>query len=338
VVSRLPNVVVEPFDPKLASEADLAGYYRVVVASQEVDRPGEQPLTYQVAVERLTTPFPGLGPVAWWIARDREAVVGVANVHFPEAENRHVGLTEVTVHPEFRRRRIGTSMLTALVPELAARGRRVVEGWQVIEGSAGDFWAKALGFRPVRAIVTQVLTIAEADRSLWTVDVPAGYRLRRWVGVAPQDVLASYAHARSAIHDAPMGATAFRQPDWTVDRVREVEADYQLQGIEQRVVVAVHEATDRVAALTEVIVHPHRPNVCFQGDTAVLGEHRGRGLGRCVKGQMAHWLLADHPNLERIRTNTSADNTHMIRVNHQLGYRTVRKLIAMRAELAELRT
>lgn len=331
----MTDVVVESFEPSRASEADLAGYHRVVVASQQVDRPDGQRLSYQAAVERLTTPFPGLGSVAWWVARGRDGIVGMANVHFPEAENRHIGLVEVTVHPDFRRRRIGTSMLTALLPELAARGRRVVEGWNVVQGSAGEQWARALGFRPVRAIVVQALVIAEADRSLWEVDVPAGYRLRRWTGTAPEDVVASYADARGTIHDAPMGQTAFRQPEWTVARVREVEADLRRQNIEQRVVVALYEATGTVAALTEVIVHPHRPNWCYQGDTAVLVEHRGRGLGRCVKGHLSRWLLADHPALERIQTTTSADNTHMIRVNRQLGYRTIRTLIAMRRELAD---
>lgn len=325
----MTDLVVQPFDPARAADGDLEGYYQVLVASQASERPDQQRLTYDVAVGRLTNPFPGLGPVAWWLARERGSVVGAASAHFPEAENSQLGLVEVVVHPAARRRGIGTAMLDALLPELRARGRTLVEGWQILSGCTGERWATALGFRPVRTIVTQTLVLAGAPRSSWPAKPPAGYRLHQWLGPAPDDLVEAYADARSAIHDAPIGESAFRPPDWTADRVREVEADLRRQHIEQRVVIAAHERTGIVAGLTEVIVHPHRPDHAYQGDTAVRPAHRGRGLGLCLKARMARWLLSDHPGLDRIQTTTSGDNTHMIRVNHQFGFTTSHTYVAM---------
>ncbi|MGC7096351.1 hypothetical protein ACPZ19_16875 [Amycolatopsis lurida] len=173
-------------------------------------------------------------------------------------------------------------MLRAVQPGLR---RRSIEGWEVVEGTAGQRWAEALGFRPVRTIVRQALVLAEVDRSRWEVGVPAGYRLRRWADAAPEDVVASYAAARGAIHDAPLGESGYRWPEWTVRRVRAAEAEWRSQGLKQRVVVAVHEASGEVAGFTETSVHPRRPDWGYQHDDG-RGEHahdpRQRGDRLCA--------------------------------------------------------
>ncbi|MEV6877850.1 GNAT family N-acetyltransferase [Amycolatopsis sp. NPDC051128] len=330
------GLVIERFDPRRATEADLAGYHDVVAASEATDRPGEPGLPFEELAGRLTRPLPGLGPAAHWVGYREHEFVAVAEARFLEDENSGIGLTEISVHPGHRCVGIGTAMLRAVVPELRARSREVVEGWQVVAGSAGQRWAEAWGFRPVRTIARQALVVAEADRSAWDVAVPAGYRPRRWSGAAPDDVVASYARARGAIHDAPLGQSGYRWPEWTVDRVRAAEAGFREQGIEQQVVVAIHEASGDVAGFTEVCVHPRRPDWAYQRDTAVLAAHRGHGLGRCVKAHMARWLVAERPALQRISTTTGAENTHMIRVNHAVGYTTQRSMIAVQEDLAAL--
>ncbi|MCS7480357.1 GNAT family N-acetyltransferase [Umezawaea endophytica] len=327
---------VEPFDPAHASESDLRGYYEVMVARQETDRPDEPRLSYEDVLGRLENPFVGFGPVAYWVARLRGEVVGLAIVYFLEDESSHIGLTEVVVHPRVRGQGIGTAVLKTVVPELRARDRTLVETWQITKGSDGERWAKSLDFHTVHTVLTQALVIPETDRALWREDVPAGYRLRRWADVAPDDLVASFAAARTAMRDAPVGDLGYQEPAWTAERVRAREAELRENNIESRTVVAVHEATGEVVGLTELELHPHRPFWGFQRDTAVLPPHRGHGLGRCVKAHLIHWLLADRPDLDRIYTTTGAGNAHMSRVNHQLGFTTVRTMIAVNRDLAEL--
>lgn len=328
------DLVIDRFDPLAASDADFAGFHQVMVASQAVDRPNEPCLPLEELVGRLKDPLPGMGPVAFWVGYRGRDLAAFAEVHFLEEENNEIGLTEVVVHPDHRRVGNGTAMLRALLPELRAQGRRVVESWDVVAGTAGQRWAAALGFRTVRTITRQALVVAEADRSRWDVAVPAGYRLQRWVGVAPESIIDSYVVAKGAIHDAPLGQSDYRWPEWTVERVRAAEAECRLQGLEQYVVVAVHEATGAVAGLTEVCVHPRRPDWGYQRDTAVPAEHRGHGLGRCIKAHMLRRLIADRPALEWISTTTGAENTHMIRVNDEVGFTTLRPMLAVQQDLA----
>jgi mycothiol synthase len=327
------DLMIERFEPDRATQADFAAYYDVVTASQAADRPGEPALPLEELIGRMKKPMPGMGRAAHWVGlRDRN-VVAVAEVLFLDEENSDIGLIDVKVRPEHRRAGIGSALLCAVLPELKAQERRVLEGWDVVAGTAGQWWADAVGFRQVRRVVRQALITATADRARWEVAVPAGYRLEHWEGIAPESLIASYALARGAIHDAPLGDSDYRWPEYTVERVRAAEAELRSQGILQRLVVAVHEATGAVAALTELCVHPRRPDWGYQRDTAVVAEHRGNGLGRCVKAHMLRRLVTEAPEIRWISTTTGAENTHMIRVNDEVGYTTLPALIAVQGEL-----
>lgn len=327
---------VEEFDPVRATEADLHGYYRVMLARQETDRADEPALSFEDVVGRLRNPFVGFGAVAYWVARLDQDVVGLAVVYFLEEESSHIALVDLVVHPAVRRRGIGSTLLKTLLPELRARGRRLVEAWQVTKDSDGDRWASSLNCAVARTAVLQVLVIPETESALWRQGALDGYRLRRWAGAAPDELVSSFADARNAVNDAPLGDGSYQPPEWTVERVRAREAELRQNDVELRAVVAVHEETGQVVGLTELELHPHRPQAGFQRDTAVCSPHRGRGLGRHMKAHMIHWLLADRPDFDRILTTTNAENTHMIRVNHQLGFKTVRGMLVVNRDLAEL--
>jgi mycothiol synthase len=110
-------------------------------------------------------------------------------------------------------------------------------------------------------------------------------------------------------------------PTWTVDGVRTADADLAARGVQQRVVVAVHEDTGEIAGLTELQFWPERPAIALQQDTSVSATHRGRGLGAFVKSEMLRWLDTERPpELECILTSVAPHNVHMRRVNDQLGF------------------
>jgi mycothiol synthase len=101
-------------------------------------------------------------------------------------------------------------------------------------------------------------------------------------------------------------------------------------------VVAVHAATGAVAGLTDLELHPTRQDLGYQQYTVVVAGHRGHGLGRCVKSAMVRWIVDERPQITRIGTSTAAGNVHMIRVNHQIGFKTTRSMIDVEAEIDAL--
>jgi mycothiol synthase len=326
---------VELFDVDRVGRRALEDYHRLRLATA-ADWSDEPAADFETAIAALRNPVSVFGPSMRWAAYLDDRVVGSQTLYLPGHESAHLGVLQVTVHPDVRRRGVGGLLLDSALAELRGRGRTLVEGWNVPQGGAGEQWAAAMGFRTVHVTVSQRLLFDEVDPATWDVPAPAGYRVVAWIDEAPADLVASYARARGAIHDAPLGAAGYRLPDWTVQRVRELEAERRGTGMRQWVVAAVHEADGEVAGITELELRSHRDDRAVQGDTAVLAGHRGHGLGRYIKAHMVRWLRADLPTVRRVLTSTAASNTHMIRVNHQIGFTTARPAMVCNGEVADL--
>jgi mycothiol synthase len=328
-------LTIEPFVAREASESELKDYVEVRSAAAAVDMPEDAPLTYEAHVGRLLSPPTHLGECMHWAARIDGRLVGLAQVGRPGEENSGLALVDVWVHPDVRREGIGTGLMEAALSGIANSGREKLLGVLKAQ-SAGARWIEYLGCRVVHRTVVQRLNVASVSPHVWDAPPPAGYRLAQWVGAAPENLLAGYAAARPAVQDAPTGMSTFRQPEWTPERIRRSEQDLAAQGVEERVVVAIEDSTDRVVGVTSMIFYPHRPEHGYQGDTSVVIGHRGHGLGRVMKSAMMRWIVAERPAVELILTTTAEVNKYMIDVNLAVGYETVRSIIYVDISTARL--
>lgn len=326
---------IRVFNVDRADDDVLSDYYDLI-ATSTADWLDEPPPDFDTAIGRLRSPTPGLGGILRWAAYVDGHLRAFATARLPEQENADVALLELTVHPDFRRRGVATGMLRTILPALREQQRSVIEASSVKKGGPGEHWASWLGCRQVDVTVAQRLALDAVDPTLWEVEAPPGYRSVSWISAAPEELVASYARARNAIHDAPQGGARISSPQWTVERVREREAGKKDSGFEQRVVAAVHRASGDVVGFTEVDLYPHRRDKAIQRDTVVSAEHRGRGLGRFVKAEMSKWLRSDQPELRTILTFTAESNKYMIHVNHQVGYTTTRVMLDFNSDIDTL--
>ncbi|MFJ1752931.1 GNAT family N-acetyltransferase [Kitasatospora sp. NPDC088134] len=317
---------IQPLDPELAPERQLVEYHAMRAAAVAVDFPEDPPLTYRAAIGRLRTPPVEEGPCRFWVGTLDGRLAGSVRLALPEGTNDAIAHVEVHVHPEQRRRGLGTALLRAVLPAVLASGRPTVLGHPMKPDSAGAVWTAGLGFEVTHSMVMQVLDLAATPARRWELPGPAGYRLAHWTGAAPDELLDSYAVAREAVQDAPLGRSSYRPISWTPARVRENERELADAGAEQRVAVAVEDGTDRIAGVHVVHFYPHRPEIGYVHDTSVLAEHRGHGLGAAMKAGLTRRLRAERPDAERICTTTTTTNRWMIDINHGLGYRTARTM------------
>jgi mycothiol synthase len=316
-----------------ASAAELSEYVRVELAASSADEPYEHALTADWALGRLTRPLSEYQRRIHWVARVPQIAgpVGVAMLALFGAADSDLAAINIAVHPGQRRRGIGTALLSEQAMAAGSRNTLLMEN--IRPGTPAHAFADYHQFAVVQRTVQLSLDLTLADRGRWEVEAAPGYRLARWTGTAPEDLLASYATARNAIRQAPHGDMSFTEPEWTPQRVRDEEAMIRGRDGELRVVAAVHEQTGEVAGLTYLVVFQHRPELADQEDTAVLAAHRGHGLGAWMKAANLQWLAADRPAVKRVRTSNAADNEHMLRVNHQVGFR-----VDVTSENREVRT
>jgi mycothiol synthase len=326
--------------PLIGSEADdavLRQWYELFAANRGEAFPGFPMTSFEAFAARRRRPGqPGRDPGHAWAAWDGDRLLGVGTALHLEHEFSGWAVPGVDVGARYRRRGVGTALLRAVVGDVRAAGRDMLVQEQVRIGGPGEAWAHAVGFTEVLRNCWQMLRVPSADPESWNVPVPRGFRIERWTGAAPDPLVAAFAAARNAIGDAPTGESGYEAAVWTVERVRAEEARSEAAGESMRYVVAVHEQTGAVAALTGVLVMPPRVDLVWQRDTAVPRDFRGLGLGRVVKAAMMRGLLAEHPGLGRVITNTAAHNAAMIRVNERIGYTRYAEIGVFEASVAKL--
>lgn len=311
---------IRPFLGADAAEDELRQWYELNAENSGSVFPGFPVRSYRSFALAAREPEDHLGPRGVWAAWEGRRLLGIATLAHPRDDERAPAFPKLIVIPGERRRGVGTALLRALIADVRAQGRVSLRNEQVRIGGAGAAWAEAVGFAEVNRNTWQLLQVQEVDPEAWNVPVPAGFRLEQWTDAAPEELVSSFAEARNAILDAPGADPADERREWTVERVRADEAQVRATDDDYRFVVAVHEETGTVAALTGMVLTPGRTDLCWQRDTAVVERFRGHGLGRSVKAAMMRELLADFPALQRVITSTATRNAAMIRVNEQVGY------------------
>lgn len=277
-----------------------------------------------------------------WAAVVDGAVVGHLELQIPLADNTHRAAVEILVHPESRRRGIGSALLD--VAERAARTeRREVMGAE--SDVATDRDDPAAGFAARHGYTAEQtelrsdleLPIADGVLAATTAETDehaSGYEvLTSWDGI-PDEWLADRAElSRRMSTDVPLGGLAITEENWDAERVRRNFATARAQG--RRVVesVARHTATGRLVGYTTLAVASHTPHLAYQWDTLVLHEHRGRRLGLLLKAANLRALTAGLPGVRRVATWNARENEPMLRVNRALGFEVVGRLTEWQRKL-----
>lgn len=220
-----------------------------------------------------------------------------------------------------RRRGIGTRLLDAARETLRANGRRRLDT-SVAVGSAASAFATSAGARVRQIEIQNVLDLDGLDLAAAKANARPRppYAITTWTGACPDDLVASFADARTSMNDAPRGDDSYDDWMWTVERVRALERRWSELGYTTLTAAAVHEPSGAVAGYTQIIL-TGRPTTAIQEDTGVARAHRGHGLGRAVKSANLIALTAHSPAITTVLTWNAEPNKYMLAVNDELGFR-----------------
>ena len=224
---------------------------------------------------------------------------------------------ELVIAPEARRRGLGTQFVRFLSEQARAAGCTILVGAFPDEGGAA--FAASLGARIGNTKLVSTMPLPPAA-GLEPVPVP-GYTIRSWLGEPPEELLESWVRAVNAVNDAPHSAGL---GGWvmTTEYVRDTVARMADRGIQFYVAVAL-DGQGEVAGSTEIQVGVAPRSIAQTRITAVLAEHRRRGLASWLKAESLAALTAARPDVALVRTSNDASNTGMLAVNHAVGFKTV---------------
>ena len=307
-----------------ADQAALEACCEVRQAAMRADDPAGPPMSMRrlrVWIEHPTAPTQ-----TWYVPGETPgSAVGAYHLVLPDRQNRDQAGLDILVHPGYRRRGIGVALLRHAARQAAEDARSILRG-SVIEGAAGEAFARHRGGEPGLADARRVLVVGKVPAGAVAAlrdsaaKEAAGYSLVSWTGRTPDQYLAGFAAVSNALSDAPRDP-GFEARTWDEQRIREhVDDQRDLFGSRGYLIAALHSGTGEMAAISHVEVDPELPEWGYQLITAVARQHRGHRLGLLTKAAMLDWLASAEPALQRIVTWNAASNEHMIAINDTLGY------------------
>jgi GNAT superfamily N-acetyltransferase len=303
-------------------------YVDLVNAISAADAPWEHPATVTSVSGMIRRGWDG-EPPRFFVARESGGrMVGSLEYWASDWDNTDLAWLWLGVHPDARRRGVGSDLVRHAVDRARADGRHKlgVEGWESERTAAfarahGFAWAsQAINRRQLLAdVVLEDVQRLHDEASAHAVD----YELLRVEGRTPDELMDQVAVMTAAINDAPLDDLDIEDEVFPPERIRAYEDAQVANGHRLYRLVARHRVTGELAGHTVVAVEVERPALGHQHDTSVLQQHRGHRLGLLLKTGMLLWLAEAEPQLESVDTWNTETNDFMIRVNEQLGYRVM---------------
>jgi GNAT superfamily N-acetyltransferase len=251
------------------------------------------------------------------------AVVGAASVVLRLRDNPRAGFISLAVHPDHRRRGIGSRLLAWVEDRAREAGRTVfIAETEWREGgvdSHGEGFAARHGYVAAQHTLRSTLRLPATLPGL--EEGSDDYVLETSVDGIPESWLEDRAELQRRMStDAPLGELQLEEEDWDAARVRDQYATILAMGRQVVETVARHVPSGRLVGYTQVQVSPATPTLGYQQDTLVVREHRGRRLGLRLKAANSAAVMEHLPVVTAVRTWNADDNTHMLAVNRRLGY------------------
>ena len=296
-------------------------------AARAVDEPWNPPAVRRSYVAHLTYGWDG-EPGEKWLLRDGDKVIGQVWLYFSQRENLHRAGVGVLVHPDERRKGIGTALLNEALERVRKAGRRLVGSGTLSDSGHAEF-ARKMGFRNVLVEVHRRQDLQAVDNNHVAElrekarEAAHDYTLLRLTDTIPDDLLEAVAEVTGAINDAPTGDMEVDDDVFDGARIRAFEAARVAEGVRMYRLFARLGTDGPLAGHTIVGVQPELPEWAGQYDTAVSRAHRGHRLGLLLKAEMMAWLAEAEPQARWVDTWNAESNAHMIGVNEALGYQIV---------------
>ena len=274
-------------------------------------------------------------------------VLGVLSVDAPILDNEHMGYLDPTVHPDHRGRGIGSALLSEGEGVLSGWERTTILVWSIVtpavsEQTQGTIVDPAGTVRlrtddqRVRFALDRGYAFSQAERhSVQPLPVPdqvltaalregeakaAGYELVQFIGQPPEDLADGLAPLFAAMStDPPLGAVDWRPEVWDLDRVLRAY-EQMVRGQQLYTTLARHIDSGEIAAFTQLKAPYDKPEVVFQENTLVLGNHRGHALGLWIKAANCALISQERPSSRRVHTWNADENDYMLAINTRLRY------------------
>ncbi|HXV70303.1 MAG TPA: GNAT family N-acetyltransferase [Acidimicrobiia bacterium] len=274
---------------------------------------------------RIYTESPGMTHHRF-LAHDGGQLVALANFRYPnDGTNAETLLCHIRVLPDHRRQGIATELLTRGVELASQLERKTLQGVISDTVPAGKAFVSAIGARETLHFHENVVRIDDLDLQLlqrWVDQGPErapGYSIRLIDGLWPEEFLDDIAHLFFVLERDMPTSEVWEPREWNAERVSELQ-DHYAKSVDSLSTLAIEDSTGRVVGMSDMIRRKTDPTTWMVTTTMVDPEHRGKSLGKWVKGAINLAALERWDGGIYQETGNAFINEPMLAINRAMGF------------------
>ncbi len=319
------------YTPKLASEDLLRKHWELQVAIEKEFQPDDPVPPFEAFKDSMIVETP-LWDWRPYVVFDQEKIIGSAELGYtgkdsPDyKENKHIGEISITVHRDWRRRGVGTSLLKHVLKDALELSITTIEGGSRRE--SGISFCRELGGVECSTSSISKLYLKDVDWSMIKSWITKGQLGNPDTSIEIAERVPEQCFKELAVLEQTLliEAHAFTNSGYKVS-LKNAEEDlrnfikYQ-NDVGAKLTFAMMQKQDvGMIGMTEIFFNPKKPYVIEQGMTGVLKEYRCKGLGRWLKAEMLLYVGKHFKDALFVRTGNSNSNDAMLKINSEMGFK-----------------
>ena len=255
------------------------------------------------------------------------ALVGSCETRYPEDGTNPDGLRcQILVASNRRRHRAGTFMLGHIARMAEALNRTKLLTMHFGTIPAGAAFTRAVGGQEKLKSHENVVRIEDLDLELlkrWVEQGPLrapGYTVEVREGDLPEELFEQIAYLYYVL-ERDMPTSEGHEPlDWSADLVRRLRDRFK-GSVDSVWAMAFDDETKQPVGMSELIRRRTDPSTWIVTVTMVDPDHRGRSLGKWLKGAVNLAALEGWDGGVYQETGNAFTNEAMLAINHAMGFR-----------------
>ncbi len=320
--------ILKQFDPETASHDYFKARHAYQKLRQQEEMPEDPPRSLEFSITNAKNwKLFEKQKLEVWHLWEQDTIIAelFAEVAFHE-DNRHLMWCSIGILKPYRRKGFSRLLLDKLITMADGYERTLLIAESNSRVPDGIAFAEHLGAKRGVESHTNQLVLTDIDKTLletWIENAETNakkFGLGFWGDTYPEEEIHAIANLISVMNTAPRDDLNIEDWKTTPKALRESEAYSKARNIERWVLYARH-SSGELAGYTATFWDPENPENLDQGDTGVLPNYRGHGLGKWLKAAMIQKVLSERPVVKRIRTGNADSNAAMLAINHALGFK-----------------
>lgn len=231
----------------------------------------------------------------------------------------------ITVDPRHRRLGVGSVLLEAAVGVANETSRSRLTSFIFDTVAAGEEFVVAIGGYKTLDHHSNILPLVHLDRELmqqWVDEGPRrapGYSVELIEGVYPDEILDQMAHLYFILERDMPTEEGLEPRNWDARQVAEFIGHFA-EGGDMLTAIAFQDESGDAVGMSQLFRRSGAPKTWIVTTTMVDPEHRGRALGKWVKGAVNLAALERWPDGEYQETGNAKTNDAMLGINNAMGF------------------